>query len=64
MSIPLAMKFEGKKYMWDGMTYQSEDQARQAMETYSKDGFEVQLVAENHQHLVYTRRIAVVQTSK
>lgn len=64
MSIPLAMKFEGKKYLWDGMTYQSEDQARQAMETYSKDGFEVQLVAEDEQHLVYTRRIAAAQTSK
>jgi hypothetical protein len=64
MSIPLAMKFEGKKYMWDGMTYQSEDQARQAMETYSKDGFEVQLINGDNQHLVYTRRIAAVQTSK
>jgi hypothetical protein len=64
MGIPLAMKFEGKKYMWDGMTYQSEDQARQAMETYSKDGFEVQLINEDQQHLIYTRRIAVAQTSK
>jgi hypothetical protein len=64
MGIPLAMKFEGKKYMWDGMTYESEDQARQAMEAYSKDGFEVQLVSEDHQHLIYSRRIVVAQTSK
>jgi hypothetical protein len=64
MSIPLAMKFEGKKYMWDGITYQSEDQARHAMETYSKDGFEVRLVSEDHQHLVYSRRVAVAQKSE
>jgi hypothetical protein len=64
VNIPLAMKFEGKKYLWDGITYQSEDQAREAMEAYSKDGFEVQLVAEDTQHLVYTRRIAVVQKSE
>ena len=64
MSFPLAMKFEGKKYLWDGVTYQTEEQAREAMEDYTKDGFEVQLFAENNQHLVYTRRIAVVQTSK
>jgi hypothetical protein len=64
MSIPLAIKFEGKKYIWDGVDYQSEDQARQAMEAYSKDGFEVQLVSEDHQHLVYSRRIAVAQTSE
>ena len=64
MGIPLAMKFEGKKYLWDGMTYQGLDQAREAMETYAKDGFEVQLVSEDNQHVVYTRRLAVVQTSE
>lgn len=64
MSIPLAMKFAGKKYIWDGITYQSQDQAREAMEVYAKDGFEVQLVAEDTQHLVYTRRIVVVQKSE
>jgi hypothetical protein len=64
MTIPLARKFAGKKYMWDGITYQTEDQAREAMETYAKDGFEVQLFAEDKQHLVYTRRIAVAQKSE
>jgi hypothetical protein len=64
MSIPLAMKVAGKKYMWDGMTYQTEDLAREAMEGYAKDGFEVQLVAGNPDHLVYTRRIAVAQKSQ
>ena len=64
MDIPLAMKFEGKKYLWDGVTYQGQDKARQAMETYAKDGFEVQLVSEDSRHLVYTRRIATAQKSE
>ena len=50
--------------MWDGLTYQTEDQAQQAMEAYAKDGFEIQLFTENDQYLVYTRRIAVAQTSE
>lgn len=64
MAILPAKKFEGKKFMWDGITYQTEDQAKQAMEAYAKDGFEIQLFTENDQYLVYTRRIAVAQTSE
>lgn len=63
MTIPLARKVEGKKFMWDGITYESEDQARQAVETYEKDGFEVQLLSEKEQFLVYSRRIAEKQTA-
>ena len=63
MTIPLARKVEGKKFVWDGITYESEDQARQAVETYEKDGFEVQLFMEDDQSLVYSRRIAEKQTA-
>jgi hypothetical protein len=63
MTIPLARKVEGKKFMWDGITYESEDQARQAVESYEKDGFEVQLLSEGEQYLVYSRRIAEKQTA-
>ena len=63
MTIPLARKVEGKKFVWDGITYESEDQARQAVETYEKDGFEVQLFFEDDQSLVYSRRIAEKQTA-
>ena len=62
MSIPLAMKFEGKKYMWDGITYETEDQAREAMALYGKDGFEVQVSQIKDNYLVYSRRVATVQT--
>jgi len=64
MTIPLARKFEGKKFMWDSVTYESEDQARQAAESYEKDGFEVQLFSEEDQYLVYSRRIAEKQTAE
>ena len=63
MTIPLARKVEGKKFVWDGITYESEDQARQAVEAYEKDGFDVQLFIENDQYIVYSRRIAEKQTA-
>lgn len=63
MNIPLARKVEGKKFMWDGITYESDDQARQAAESYEKDGFVVQLFSEDGQYLIYSRRIAEKQTA-
>ncbi len=62
MTIPLARKFEGKKFMWDGKIYETEDQARQTLESYQQNGFEVQLFAEKDQYLVYSRRIVVEQS--
>ena len=61
MSIPLSRKFEGKKFMWDGAVYATEDQARQSAATYRQDGFEVQLFQDAGQYLVYSRRIAAAQ---
>lgn len=63
MSIPLARKFEGKKFMWDGAVYETEDRARQTMEAYLKRGFEVQLFQDTGQYLVYSRRIAAVHAA-
>lgn len=61
MCVPLARKFEGKKYMWDGAIYESEDQARRTMDAYRRNGFEVQLFQDADQYLVYSRRLAAVQ---
>jgi hypothetical protein len=58
MDIPLARKVNGKKFMWDGVVYDSEAQAHQVMEGYAKDGFEVEQVVEGGQFLVYNRRVA------
>jgi hypothetical protein len=64
MTIPLARKVDGKKFMWDGATYENEAQARQIMEDYAQDGFEVQLAQEEGGYLVYSRRVATVQTEE
>ena len=64
MDMPLARKVEGNKFMWDGATYEEEDQARQTMEGYEKDGFEVRLFEEEGRYLVYSRRLATVQSAE
>lgn len=56
MAIDLSKIFEGKKFMWDGMIYETEEQAKEVMERYKKDGFEVRTVKEGSQYLVYSRR--------
>jgi hypothetical protein len=63
MEIPLARKIAGKKYLWDGTAYVTQDDARQAMEAYQKDGFDVHLVLEGDRYLVYSRRVATVQAA-
>ncbi len=62
MTIPLAKKIDGKKFMWDGEVYDSQEMAQFAMDEYAADGFEVKLVDEAEQILVYTRRVAAVQS--
>lgn len=64
MTIPLAKKINGKKFMWDGAVYESEAQAQQVMEDYAKDGFEVQKFVEEGQYLVYSRRVAAAQSGE
>ena len=64
MTIPLAKKVDGKKFMWDGGTYDSRAAAQQVMEDYAKDGFEVQMCEEAGQYLVYSRRVAAVQAAE
>jgi len=63
MSIALAIKFEGKKYLWDRETYETEDQALETMALYKKDGFEVQMDQHESDYLLYSRRVATVQTA-
>jgi hypothetical protein len=58
MDIPLAKQVNGKKFMWDGIVYASDEQAQQVMEDYAKDGFEVEKFVEDGQFLVYNRRVA------
>ncbi|MGA8573648.1 MAG: hypothetical protein WBQ36_09525 [Desulfobaccales bacterium] len=61
MITPLAKKIEGRKFMWDGGNYATAEEARQVMEGYAKEGFEVQMFEEEGQFLVYSRRLAAAQ---
>ena len=47
----------GKKYMWDNVVYKSKKEAQDLMEKYKKDDFEVELIEEEKQYLLYTRRV-------
>jgi len=47
----------GKKFMWDGVVYESEKEAQETMQKYKDDGFEVEKIEEEEQHLLYTRRV-------
>ena len=53
----ISKKFEGKKFMWDGKTYQTEDLAKDAEKTYKENGFETKMISESDGFLIYTRRI-------
>jgi hypothetical protein len=64
MTIPLARKDNGKKFMWDGGTYETEEQARQVMHGYEQDGFETRMYVEDNQFLVYSRRVAAQQAAE
>ena len=57
MSPNLSLVSDGKKFMWDGRRYASQDEASRAGEAYRNDRFETQVVEEEGQFLVYTRRV-------
>ena len=48
---------DGKKFMWDGVAYESEKEARDVKKKYEDDEFEVELVQEEEKHFLYTRRV-------
>ena len=64
MGIPLSQKIDGKKFLWDGVNYESRDTAQQAMEAYKHEGFDVELIESEDQFLVYSRRVAAVQSAE
>jgi len=48
---------DGKKFMWDGGVYESEKDAQEVKQKYENDGFEVELIQEENQCFLYTRRV-------
>ena len=54
--MQLSRRFDGKKFMWDGQAYADPKLAEGAAAKYQADNFQVQLVAEDNQHYIFTRR--------
>ena len=48
---------DGKKFMWDGKTYDTEEEAREVISGYGKEGFETRMLEEEGKYLAYTRRV-------
>jgi len=55
--MELARIFNGKKFMWDGRVYTEEKERREISQKYKEDGFEVELVEEDNQYFLFTRRV-------
>ena len=57
MSPNISMISDGKKFMWDGLLYDSKEDAARAGQAYQADNFQTRMVEEGGEFLVYTRRI-------
>ena len=55
--MELARIFNGKKFMWDGKVHTDEKERREISQKYKDDGFEVELVDEENQYFLFTRRV-------
>lgn len=53
----LSKKIEDKKFMWDGRIYEAKEEAEKIKSDYEKDNFQVRLIFEDGEYLVYTRRV-------
>ena len=52
-----AKNIDGKKFMWDGIDYENEVEAKIKEKSYAEEGFETRFVLESRKHHVYTRRV-------
>ena len=46
-----------KKFMWDGVVFPSKEALLDAMQSYKKNGFDVELLEEGEKLFLYTRRV-------
>jgi len=53
----MAIREDGKKFMWDRALYSTESEAEEKKEQYEKNDFEVVHLKEEGKHLLYTRRV-------
>ncbi len=53
----VAIRVDGKKFMWDKGIYSTEAEAEEKKSQYERDDFEVVHLREEGKHLLYTRRV-------
>ncbi len=54
--MDLAKIIKGKKFMWDGSTYPDEKSAKETALKYETDGFETEVLKEENNFFILTRR--------
>ena len=52
----VAKVIDGKKFMWDGVDYKGESEAKEAMTKYESDGFETRMIKEGDNFQLFTHR--------
>ncbi|MDQ7826514.1 MAG: hypothetical protein RDV48_27170 [Candidatus Eremiobacteraeota bacterium] len=53
-----AQVIDDKKFMWDGRTYETEQDAHSQRDTYEKDSFETRVLPDGGgKFLIYTRKV-------
>jgi hypothetical protein len=57
MNPNLALVSNGKKFMWDGRSFENREEASRVAESYENNSFEVRMVEEGGKFFVYTRRV-------
>ena len=56
--------FDGRKFLWDGQEYGSDEEATATERDYLEQGFEVRRLSAGEKVLLYTRRaVAATQES-
>jgi len=55
--MQLSRKIKGKKFMWDGNEYSTQEEAKAMAEKYSSQGFETEVIQENGKSYVFTRKV-------
>ena len=57
MKEPRSRIIDGVKFMWDGRSYESLQEAEEAKRDYGQQDFEVRLMEQDDMIEVYTRRV-------
>jgi hypothetical protein len=55
--MDLSRVINGKKFMWDGRTYDNEQEMKKVLDEYREKGFESEAVNEDGKFYLFTRRL-------